>query len=98
MSLNPLIVPFWNRLINFKGSSAHSIDDLMNYWGPLANHRSSDWIVDAIIAVMAKPEFAPELLLTYIPHLDYDLQRYGPGSEKVTPSTRDPPSCLNSPP
>ena len=21
--------------------------NLMNYWGPLANHKSSDWIVDA---------------------------------------------------
>ena len=47
----------------------------MNYWGPLANHRSSDWIVDATIATMGQPEFAPDLLLTYIPHLDYDLQR-----------------------
>ena len=24
--------------------------NLMNYWGPLANHKSSDWIVDAIVA------------------------------------------------
>jgi predicted AlkP superfamily pyrophosphatase or phosphodiesterase len=52
--------------------------NLMNYWGPLANRKSSDWIVDAILAVMRRPETAPDLLLTYIPHLDYDLQRYGP--------------------
>jgi len=55
--------------------------NLMNYWGPLANQRSSDWIVDAIAGVMGTPEFAPDLLLTYIPHLDYDLQRFGPDSE-----------------
>ena len=55
--------------------------NLMNYWGPLANCKSSDWIVDATCAVMGMPEFAPDLLLTYIPHLDYDLQRRGPGSE-----------------
>ncbi len=55
--------------------------NLMNYWGPLANQKSSNWIVDAIVAVMGMPEFAPDLLLTYIPHLDYDLQRFGPGSE-----------------
>ena len=55
--------------------------NLMNYWGPLANHKSSDWIVDATAAVMRMPEFAPDLLFTYIPHLDYDLQRYGPGSD-----------------
>ena len=58
--------------------------NLMNYWGPLANHKSSDWIVDAICAVMEMPDVAPDLLLTYIPHLDYDLQRYGPdGAEAV---------------
>jgi predicted AlkP superfamily pyrophosphatase or phosphodiesterase len=27
------------------------------------------------------PEVAPDLLLTYIPHLDYDLQRHGPDSQ-----------------
>jgi hypothetical protein len=54
--------------------------NLMNYWGPLANRKSSDWIVEAIVATMSMPEFGPDLLLTYIPHLDYDLQRHGPGS------------------
>ncbi len=57
--------------------------NLMNYWGPLANHKSSDWIVDATCAVMGMPETAPDLLLTYIPHLDYDLQRYGPDSKQA---------------
>lgn len=33
MSLNPLLVPLWTRLINYKGNSAHSIDDLIAYWG-----------------------------------------------------------------
>jgi predicted AlkP superfamily pyrophosphatase or phosphodiesterase len=56
--------------------------NLMNYWGPLASRKSSDWIVDATLAVMAEPD-APDLLLTYIPHLDYDLQRHGPDSPKA---------------
>lgn len=54
--------------------------NLMNYWGPLANHKSSDWIVDATCAVMEMPDVAPDLLCTYLPHLDYDLQRHGPDS------------------
>jgi predicted AlkP superfamily pyrophosphatase or phosphodiesterase len=54
--------------------------NLMNYWGPLANHKSSDWIVDATCAVLGMPDIAPDLLLAYIPHLDYDLQRFGPHS------------------
>lgn len=55
--------------------------NLMNYWGPFANHKSSDWIVDATVATMGDPRFSPDLLLTYIPHLDYDLQRFGPAGE-----------------
>jgi len=57
--------------------------NLMNYWGPLANYKSSDWIVDAVISVMGTPETAPDLLLAYIPHLDYDLQRHGPDSDEA---------------
>jgi predicted AlkP superfamily pyrophosphatase or phosphodiesterase len=52
--------------------------NLMHYWGPLASHRSSAWVTDATLAVMHAPDLAPELLLTYLPHLDYDLQRRGP--------------------
>jgi len=56
--------------------------NLMNYWGPLANHKSSDWIVEATSAVMEMKDVAPDLLFTYLPHLDYDLQRYGPGTRQ----------------
>lgn len=54
--------------------------NLMHYWGPLASRKSSDWIVDATCAVMAARDLAPDLLFTYLPHLDYDLQRHGPDS------------------
>jgi predicted AlkP superfamily pyrophosphatase or phosphodiesterase len=57
--------------------------NLMNYWGPLASQKSSDWIVDATCAVMEMTDIAPDLLMTYIPHLDYDLQRYGPVSREA---------------
>ena len=56
--------------------------NLRHYWGPLASHRATDWIVDATCAVMSAPDLAPDLLLTYLPHLDYDLQRFGPGHLK----------------
>lgn len=57
--------------------------NLMNYWGPLANYKSTDWIVEATISTMALPQYSPDLLLTYLPHLDYDLQRYGPASKQA---------------
>lgn len=52
--------------------------NLMHYWGPLASRKSSEWIADATCAILADRDLAPDLLFTYLPHLDYDLQRYGP--------------------
>jgi predicted AlkP superfamily pyrophosphatase or phosphodiesterase len=56
---------------------------LRDYWGPLASARAGDWIALAARAVIEDPDLAPELLLVYLPTLDYDLQRYGPGSPKA---------------
>ncbi|MFH0953298.1 MAG: alkaline phosphatase family protein [Verrucomicrobiota bacterium] len=56
--------------------------NLMHYWGPLASARVNDWIAAATIEVMRSPDLAPDLLFTYLPGLDYDLQRAGPDSRK----------------
>ncbi len=50
---------------------------LLNYWGPLASARASQWIAEATAALLQEHD-APDLCLTYLPALDYDLQRYGP--------------------
>jgi len=52
--------------------------NLMHYWGPLASAKSSDWIIGSMEHVMTNE--TPDLLFGYLPHLDYDLQRYGPAS------------------
>ncbi|OQW97837.1 MAG: hypothetical protein BWK77_00780 [Verrucomicrobia bacterium A1] len=57
--------------------------NLMHYWGPLASAKSSEWIAAATQAVMEDSALAPELLFTYLPHLDYDLQRFGPDSPQA---------------
>src|SRR5690606_10703788 len=31
-SLNPWLVPVWSRLVNFKGSTSRSIEDIIDYW------------------------------------------------------------------
>lgn len=51
---------------------------LARYWGPLAGAGSSEWIVRATLAALDAGADAPELIFTYLPHLDYDLQRFGP--------------------
>lgn len=49
---------------------------LFTFWGPMADISSSDWITKATLHVMETR--SPTLTLTYLPHLDYNLQRLGP--------------------
>lgn len=54
---------------------------LFNYWGPTAGIASSRWIGQAAEHVMRTDR--PDLVMAYLPHLDYDLQRYGPDSPQA---------------
>jgi predicted AlkP superfamily pyrophosphatase or phosphodiesterase len=49
---------------------------LFKFWGPLTDISSTDWIARATLHVMQTRN--PTLTLTYLPHLDYNLQRLGP--------------------
>ncbi|MFC4013798.1 alkaline phosphatase family protein [Nonomuraea purpurea] len=53
---------------------------LFSYWGPGAGIASSTWICRATEHIMAAHD--PDLTLAYLPHLDYDLQRYGPSDPR----------------
>ncbi len=56
---------------------------LFQFWGPGASIASTAWIADCAIDVFARER--PSLSLVYLPHLDYDHQRFGP---KAEPSRR----------
>jgi predicted AlkP superfamily pyrophosphatase or phosphodiesterase len=60
---------------------------LFQYWGPTAALASSEWIIAAARKVLA--EHRPDLLLVYVPHLDYDLQRFGPSSPQAVKAAAD---------
>jgi predicted AlkP superfamily pyrophosphatase or phosphodiesterase len=49
---------------------------LFHFWGPKADLRSTRWIADAALRVLAW--HAPTLHFVYLPHLDYPLQKVGP--------------------
>jgi predicted AlkP superfamily pyrophosphatase or phosphodiesterase len=68
--------------------------NLMHYWGPLASQKSSAWITEATCALLRDQEFAPDLLFSYLPHLDYDLQRHGPGSAQAGKSLAFTLECI----
>src|SRR5262249_31770060 len=48
---------------------------LFDFWGPRASIRSTEWIARAAKDVEAR--FPSTLTLVYLPHLDYNLQRFG---------------------
>ncbi len=54
---------------------------LFNFWGPNTKIESSEWIADS--AIHTENEYSPTLSLVYLPHLDYNLQRVGPGHPDV---------------
>ncbi|GAA2392601.1 nucleotide pyrophosphatase/phosphodiesterase family protein [Dactylosporangium salmoneum] len=54
---------------------------LFTYWGPTAGIPSSAWIAKAAQQLLA--DKSPDLTLVYLPHLDYDLQRYGPSDPRA---------------
>ena len=49
---------------------------LFRFWGPGAGLPSTRWIADATLRTLETRQ--PGLALAYLPHLDYDLQRFGP--------------------
>lgn len=64
--------------------------NLFRYWGPLASFKSTQWIAEATEYVMKTAAFAPDLLFTYLPHMDYVLQKRGPnGGREVNQALAD---------
>jgi predicted AlkP superfamily pyrophosphatase or phosphodiesterase len=59
---------------------------LRNYWGPLASPKVGDWIADATAALLRDESRRPAVLFSYLPTLDYDLQRFGPDDPRCAKS------------
>jgi predicted AlkP superfamily pyrophosphatase or phosphodiesterase len=59
---------------------------LFQYWGPGASIESSAWIAGAARRILRTDR--PELALVYLPHLDYDLQRFGPDAPEALSAAR----------
>ena len=59
---------------------------LFSYWGANAGIPSSRWIIQASRHVFETKK--PDLTLVYVPHLDYDLQRFGPSSPEAARAAR----------
>jgi predicted AlkP superfamily pyrophosphatase or phosphodiesterase len=60
---------------------------LFTYWGPTASITSSDWIARAAAKLLMEEQL--DLLMVYLPHLDYDHQRFGPGAPQSAEAARE---------
>ena len=56
------------------------------FWGPAAGIKASEWI--AASAKWIQQYKQPTLNLVYLPHLDYCLQKFGPGAPEIAPELR----------
>lgn len=64
----------------------YGVFPLLKFWGPGANIESSRWIAEASVDVLK--QHRPSLLLVYLPHLDYNLQRLGPHDSRIAEDIR----------
>lgn len=60
---------------------------LFTFWGPNTTIESSKWIAEA--AKKVEEWYSPTLNLIYIPHLDYNLQKYGIDFTKIAKDLRE---------
>ncbi|MEV7624968.1 nucleotide pyrophosphatase/phosphodiesterase family protein [Actinoplanes sp. NPDC089786] len=68
-------------------TSALGTFPLFSYWGAGAGITSSAWIVKAAQRILAQKK--SDITLVYVPHLDYDLQRFGPSAPQAAAAARE---------
>jgi predicted AlkP superfamily pyrophosphatase or phosphodiesterase len=79
----------WSNPPELRGELQASLGTfpLFKFWGPGAGIESSRWIVAAAADVWRRHR--PTMLSIYVPHLDYDFQRFGPEDARSRQSLRD---------
>ena len=66
---------------------------LFKFWGPMTSIESSQWIADA--SMLTDQQYDPTLTLIYLPHLDYNLQRYGHDMKVISKDLTEIDSVVN---
>jgi Type I phosphodiesterase / nucleotide pyrophosphatase len=64
----------------------HGEFPLFQFWGPTAAIESTRWIAESFGTAINHVQ--PDLALCYLPHLDYDLQRFGPTGPHLAENLR----------
>ena len=70
----------WPPEFGADAKARHGDFPFFDFWGPRAGLPSTRWIAD--VTRWTLQAHRPTLTMAYLPHLDYDHQRYGPGDER----------------
>ena len=82
------IPDIWTNPTNLRDELQNTLGQfpLFNFWGPMANIRSTKWIAEA--SVIVEKQYSPSLMFIYLPHLDYALQKVGPNHKTIEDELR----------
>ncbi|MDA3963831.1 MAG: alkaline phosphatase family protein [Planctomycetota bacterium] len=84
----------WPSTLKTQLEQAHGTFPLFNFWGPTANITSTRWVSDSFCTAWRAQK--PDLALCYLPHLDYDLQRFGPSGPHLARNLRELDACCGT--
>lgn len=84
----------WPPELHHAITNSHGAFPLFQFWGPTANIASTKWIAESFAT--AHQHSSPDLSLVYLPHLDYDLQRFGPSGPHLAQNLADLDNCVGS--
>ncbi len=76
----------WPPELKDELTAKHGTFPLFSFWGPTAGITSTRWIAESFATAQAR--IRPDLALVYLPHLDYDLQRFGPTGPHLSANLR----------
>jgi predicted AlkP superfamily pyrophosphatase or phosphodiesterase len=68
--------------------------NLLNYWGPFASIKSSEWITKSVQYTIKN--YRPNLIYAYFPQLDYTAQKFGHSSSQVTDDLKQIDNCVGN--
>ena len=91
-----MIMWCYSKPVNFYEKISESLGnfDLKSYWGPFSSIKSSTWIINS--AKKTIETHKPDLLIVYLPHLDYTSQKFGPDSDEFKESVIELDSLLGN--
>ena len=86
----------YSKPVNYYEAISKEVGEfnLMNYWGPFASIKSSEWITKSVQYTIKNHR--PNLIYAYFPQLDYTAQKFGHSSPQVSDDLKQIDDCVGN--